>query len=172
MTLFLRKPTAEDRVEGRQSLDWGEDDYAVVDETQIGRIFNQQMAAGPKWVWFLQVAPVSPPNEGVADTLDEAKAALAKRYEEVKRRQALVDKAPTHWMPNWLSKSLSRRLTEERLLELLDCWVEEGDPEEIAAYLADRMICDSKWTHIVELVPVAIAKAEAQAIEDERRHVE
>ena|SRR6266481_6557088 len=70
MTLILRKQTAEDRVEGRQPLDWGEDDYAMVDETPIGRIFKQQMAAGPKWVWFLQVAPVPPPNEGVADTLE------------------------------------------------------------------------------------------------------
>jgi hypothetical protein len=51
--------------------------------TPIGRIFKQQMAAGPKWVWFLQVAPVPPPNESVADTLDEARAALAKRYQEV-----------------------------------------------------------------------------------------
>jgi len=57
----------------------------VVDETPIGRIFKQQMAGGPKWVWLLQMAPVPPPNEGVADTLDEARAALAKRYREVRR---------------------------------------------------------------------------------------
>ena len=84
MTLILRKRTAEDRVEGRQPLDWAEYDYAVVDETPIGRIFKQQMAAGPKWVWFLQVVPVPRPNEGVADTLDEARAALAKRYGEAR----------------------------------------------------------------------------------------
>jgi hypothetical protein len=34
------------------------------------------------------------------------------------------------------------------------------------------MTYNSKWMRIVELVPVAIAKAEAQAIEDEQRHGE
>ena len=33
----------------------------------------------------LQPMPVPPRNSGMADTLDEAKAALVKRYEEVKR---------------------------------------------------------------------------------------
>jgi len=40
---------------------------------------------GVKWLWFLQVAP--PPNQGIADTLEEARAALAARYEQVKREQ-------------------------------------------------------------------------------------
>jgi len=40
--------------------------------------------AGVKWLWFLQVVEAPLPNKGIADTLDEAKAALAKRYEEVK----------------------------------------------------------------------------------------
>jgi hypothetical protein len=35
-------------------------------------------------VWFLHV-PAPPPNEGIADTLEEARAALAARYEQVKR---------------------------------------------------------------------------------------
>ena len=43
------------------------------------------MSAGVKWLWFLQVVRAPPPNHGIADTLDEAKAAFAKRYEEVKR---------------------------------------------------------------------------------------
>ena len=173
MTLVLRMQEAQDRIEGQEPFERGEDDYAVIDETRIGRIYSQQLQPGLKWLWSLEIVGSPPhPNQGIADTLDEAKADLAKRYEEVKRRQALADKAPAHWRPNWLSKSLSRRLTEERFLELLDWWVEECDPEEIAAYLADRMIYDSRWTRIVELVPVAIAKAEAQAIEDERRHVE
>jgi hypothetical protein len=73
------------------SFDWGEDDYAVVDETQvvderqIGRIYKERVPAGVKWLWFLQVVEAPLPNKGIADTLDEAKAALAKRYEEVKR---------------------------------------------------------------------------------------
>jgi hypothetical protein len=37
------------------------------------------------WLWFLPTDPASPPNQGIADTLDEAKAALATRYEEVKK---------------------------------------------------------------------------------------
>jgi len=141
---------AQTRIEGREPVERGEDDYAVIDESRIGRVYSQQLQAGLKWHWSLEVAPASPPNQGIADSLDEAKAALAKRYEKVKRRQALADKAPAHWRPNWLSKSLSRRLTEERFLELLDWWVEEGDPEEIAAYLALRLICDSRWTRIVD----------------------
>jgi len=69
----------------------GEDDYAVVDETQvvderqIGRIYKERVPAGVKWLWFLQVVEAPLPNKGIADTLDEAKAALAKRYGEVKR---------------------------------------------------------------------------------------
>jgi hypothetical protein len=31
------------------------------------------------------VSPIPPPNRGMADTLEEAKAAFKKRYEEVKR---------------------------------------------------------------------------------------
>ena len=38
-----------------------------------------------KWHWLLQTVPAPPPNSGMADALDEAKAAFAKRYEEVRR---------------------------------------------------------------------------------------
>jgi len=91
MTLLLRKQHTQDRIKGRYSFDWGEDDYVVidetqaVDETQIGRIYRERVSAGVKWLWFLQVVRAPPPNHGIADTLDEAKAALAKRYEEVKK---------------------------------------------------------------------------------------
>ena len=91
MTLLFRKQHAQDRIEGLDSFDWGEDDYAVVDETQvvderqIGRIYKERVPAGVKWLWFLQVVEAPLPNKGIADTLDEAKAALAKRYGEVKR---------------------------------------------------------------------------------------
>jgi len=84
MTLILRKQHAQDRIEGLEPpLDWSEDDYAVVDETLVGRIYRQQVEGDIKWLWFLQTAP--PPNQGIADTLEEAKAALAARYEQVKR---------------------------------------------------------------------------------------
>jgi len=91
MTLLFRKQHAQDRIEGLDSFDWGEDDYAVVDETQvvdesqIGRIYKQRVPAGVKWLWFLQVVEAPLPNKGIADTLDEAKAALVKRYDEIKR---------------------------------------------------------------------------------------
>jgi hypothetical protein len=91
MTLLFRKQHAQDGIEGLASFDWGEDDYAVVDETQvvderqIGRIYKERVPAEVKWLWFLQVVEAPLPNKGIADTLDEAKAALAKRYEEVKQ---------------------------------------------------------------------------------------
>jgi hypothetical protein len=93
MTLIFRKQCAQDDIKGRYSFDWGEDDYAVidetqgVDETQIGRIYKERGPAGVKWLWSLQVARAPPPNQGIADTLNEAKAALARRYEELKRRR-------------------------------------------------------------------------------------
>jgi hypothetical protein len=56
MTLVFRKQRAQDRIKGRYSFDWGEDDYAVidetqcVDETQIGRIYKERVPAGVKWL--------------------------------------------------------------------------------------------------------------------------
>jgi hypothetical protein len=85
MILVFRMQKAQNRIEEREPVERGEDDYAVIDETRIGRIYSQQLQAGLKWHWSLEVAPASAPNQGIADTLDEAKAALAKRYEEVKR---------------------------------------------------------------------------------------
>jgi hypothetical protein len=38
-----------------------------------------------KWSWFLQTARAPPRNQGIADTLEEAKAALASRHKEIKR---------------------------------------------------------------------------------------
>jgi hypothetical protein len=85
MTLLVRKQHTQDRIEGLDSFDWGEDDYAVIDETQIGRVYKERVPGGVKWLWFLQVEEAPLPNKGIADTLDEAKAALTKRYEEVRR---------------------------------------------------------------------------------------
>jgi hypothetical protein len=55
---------------------------------RIGRIYSQRIHGEPKWVWCLQTDPAPPPNTGIADGLDDAKAAFAKRYEEVKRSAA------------------------------------------------------------------------------------
>ncbi len=50
MTLILRKQHAEDRIEGREPpLNWSDDDYAVVDETLVGRIYRQPVQGDLKW---------------------------------------------------------------------------------------------------------------------------
>ena len=88
MTLVLRKQSAEDRIERRDPPpDWSDDDYAVVDEKLVGRIYRQQVQGDIKWLWFLQTVPAPLPNQGIADTLEEARVALAARYEQVKRGQ-------------------------------------------------------------------------------------
>lgn len=85
MALLLRKQRAQDRIEGREPFDRPDDDYAIVDETRVGRMYTQRIHGEMKWLWFLQTDPAPPPNSGMADTLDEAKAAFKKRYEEVKK---------------------------------------------------------------------------------------
>jgi hypothetical protein len=85
MAYLLRTMRGQDRIEGREPLDWDENDYAVVDDIQFGRIYMERIHGKMKWHWFLQTMPAPPPNSGVTDTLDETKAALLKRYEEVKR---------------------------------------------------------------------------------------
>jgi hypothetical protein len=64
---------------------WDEDDYAILDEAQVGRLYTKRIHGEMKWVWCVQTDPAPPPNTGIADTLDDAKAAFKKRYEEVKR---------------------------------------------------------------------------------------
>ncbi len=92
MTLLLRRQPAQARIEGREPFDWRDDDYAVVEDTVIGRIYKETIHGQPKWLWFLQQIPeagpgrpIPPPNQGMADSLDEAKAAFAKRDAEVKK---------------------------------------------------------------------------------------
>jgi len=92
MTLLLHKSSAQARIEGWDPNIWGEDDYAVVDDTIVGRVYREMILGKPKWWWFLQQIPeagpgrpIPPPNQGMADTLEEAQAAFAKRYEEVRR---------------------------------------------------------------------------------------
>ena len=62
MTLTLRMQKAQDRIERREPVERGEDDYAVIDETRIGRIYSKQLQTGLKWHWSLEVDPASPPN--------------------------------------------------------------------------------------------------------------
>jgi hypothetical protein len=92
MTLLLRKSSAQARIEGWAPCNRGHDDYAVVDDTIVGRIYREMIIGKPNWRWFLQQIPeagpgrpIPPPNQGMADTLEEAQAAFKKRYEEVRR---------------------------------------------------------------------------------------
>jgi hypothetical protein len=85
---------------GLERLDWGDDDYAVVDgETRVGRIYREMLLGKMKWRWFLQTVPATPPNQGVADTLDEAKAAFRQRYEQVKGPRAFLASAYRTFRP-------------------------------------------------------------------------
>jgi hypothetical protein len=87
MPLLLRKTRTQARIEGLDPTIWDEDDYAILDETKVGRLYTQRIHGEVKWVWCLQTDPAPPANRGIADTLDDAKAAFKKRYEEVKQRK-------------------------------------------------------------------------------------
>jgi hypothetical protein len=87
VTIFLRKMKAHVVIEGRDSAPWSnDDDYAVVEGKLIGRVYRDRVPGGEtKWRWFLQSGPVvPPPNSGEADTLEEAKAALAERHQRLR----------------------------------------------------------------------------------------
>jgi hypothetical protein len=43
------------------------------------RIHADRLPSGEKWLWFLHILRATP-NKGVADTLEDAKAALADSY--------------------------------------------------------------------------------------------
>ena len=71
MAFFLRKSSAQARIEGWDPRNRSDNDYD-------GRFLQSIPEAGPG-------RPIPPPNQGMADTLDEAQAAFKKRYEEVRR---------------------------------------------------------------------------------------
>ena len=65
MTLLPRKQRAQDRIEGREPLDWRDENYAIVDETKVGRIYTQRIHEEMKWLLSLQTLPASGPNTGI-----------------------------------------------------------------------------------------------------------
>jgi hypothetical protein len=76
MKLFLR-PTND--TPGRQPGSGSDKDYVVIDGTPIGRIYADRLPSGEKWLWFLHILRATP-NQGIADTLEDAKAALSESY--------------------------------------------------------------------------------------------
>ena len=85
MTLIIRKTKAQARIAGWNPDIWGDDDYCILDgERDVGRIYPEQFHGERKWLWFLQVEPAPPPNRGMCDTLEEAKAEFKARYLQVK----------------------------------------------------------------------------------------
>jgi hypothetical protein len=86
MALVMRRQYVQDRIEGREPSGYSVDDYAVVDGTRIGRIWREVQNGAAKWLWTLQVAPAQPTESGIVDTLEQARAAVSKRWREVKER--------------------------------------------------------------------------------------
>jgi hypothetical protein len=84
--LILREQNAQERIEGRQPLGWADDDFAVVDDVVIGRIYKERTPGG-EWLWFLQILGAPPPTQGITQTLDEAKTAIAQAYKRYARPQ-------------------------------------------------------------------------------------
>ena len=85
MVLILRKQAVQDRLEGRSGGSWADDDYAVIDNTGIGRIYR--VHGGPQngqWSWFLHVRGGSMDGvtlTGTEPSLDKAKLAIKAEYE-------------------------------------------------------------------------------------------
>jgi hypothetical protein len=85
MMLLLRDTREQTRIEGLSSENCNEDDYSVLDgENCVGRIYREPIQGEPRWFWFLQIVPAPPPNHGMADTLEKAKADFKRRYTEVR----------------------------------------------------------------------------------------
>jgi hypothetical protein len=42
----------------------------------LGRIYKELIHATPMWRWILQADPAQPPNQGIAESLEEAEADL------------------------------------------------------------------------------------------------
>jgi len=86
MNLILRKTRAHCRTMGWTDSRPREDNYGILDgEAVVGRIYFDTIHGGPKWRWFLQTVPATPP-QGMADSLDAAKAAFKERYEQVAQK--------------------------------------------------------------------------------------
>jgi hypothetical protein len=82
--LILRKSSAQARVEGMIPDIWGENDFSVIEGSAcVGRIYREWRDGEWQWRWLLHSQPPAP-NQGMADTLEEATIAFKRRYEEAK----------------------------------------------------------------------------------------
>jgi hypothetical protein len=63
--VLLRKSSAQARIEGWDPRNRSEDDYAVVDDTIVGRIYREMILGMPKWRWFLQKIPEAGPGRPI-----------------------------------------------------------------------------------------------------------
>jgi hypothetical protein len=96
MKLYLRPQRADD-TPGRHPNSGNDRDDVVIDGTPIRRIYVDRLPNGEKWLWFLHILRATP-NQCIADTLEDAKAALADSYipraapwtQDVKRRGSWI----------------------------------------------------------------------------------
>jgi len=68
---------------------WTDDHYCVIDDERVVGCIRAEVILGkPKWRWAIDGVPhgLLPPHNGVANPLDDAKAAFKKRYEAIKVR--------------------------------------------------------------------------------------
>jgi hypothetical protein len=74
----------------KKHMGWedAKDDYVVLDgEKSVRRICKETTTSEAMWSWSVNTSPypAPPPHNGVAKTLDAAKAEFKNRYEEMKR---------------------------------------------------------------------------------------
>ena len=58
--------SAQARIEGWDPCNRSDDDYTVVEDTIVGRIYREMIIGKPKWRWFLQQIPEA--GSGQADS--------------------------------------------------------------------------------------------------------
>jgi hypothetical protein len=87
MTLVLRRQYVQDRKEGREPSGYSVDDYAVAgDGARVGRIHREVQNGVPRWLWSLHAGPEQPADNGVTDTLEQARAAVSVRWEQMMKK--------------------------------------------------------------------------------------
>jgi hypothetical protein len=52
-------------LKGWKVLNWNDDDYAVVDDTMVGRIYREMIHGKDKWLWSLLQIPEAGPGRPI-----------------------------------------------------------------------------------------------------------